>query len=453
MDRLFGTDGIRGTPGEYPLTDGMLFKLGKAAAHHLLSQKKLSGERVKILIGKDTRLSCQRIETILSSAIVSYGIDVFLTGVIPTPGLAFLTKDFKADMGVMISASHNKPEENGIKFFSRLGHKLSEEEELRIEEFIFSYLINFDLPTYKTSAISQIEDGQRKYINFLKSTTPQLNLKGFRVILDCAHGAVSNIAPSAFKELGAEVISINNEPNGININLNCGALYPQNMAELVTNYKADIGFSFDGDGDRLIMADEKGNILDGDYIMAIIGSYLLKKNSLPKQTIVTTVMSNYGLDEAIKNAGGRLIRTEVGDRYVAEACLRNNVSFGGEQAGHIIFLDYSTTGDALLGALQMLRVIKETNKRLSELAQCIRKFPQAIINIRVKEKRAFDSIPEVWEAINRAKSKLDGNGRLLVRYSGTESVCRIMVEGENQEFIEEIGISIARVIEEEIGWK
>ena len=456
MDRLFGTDGIRGIPGEYPLTDGMVFKIGKAVAHFLLCQR--CPERVndgypKVIVGKDTRLSGQRIEVVLNSAVTSYGIDVLLAGIIPTPGLAFLTKELKADIGVMISASHNRAEENGIKFFSNSGYKLSQFQEERLEEFMFSYPLDSDLSLYNSGSVSSIEDGQKRYIDFLKSLIPHLDLNGFKIITDCAYGTVSNIASMVFKGLGAEVISINDEPNGVNINLNCGALHPQNLVKLVTKYKADIGFSFDGDGDRLILADENGTILDGDYIMAIIGRYLLEKNKLPKRTVVTTVMSNYGLQKAIEDVGGRLIRTDVGDRYVVEECLKNNLSFGGEQSGHIIFLDHSTTCDALLTSLQLLKVMEETGKQLSELALCMRKSPQVLINVKVKKKKPFESLPRVSEVISHSKSRLNEKGRLLVRYSGTELVARIMVEGENQDFIQEIGSSIAGVIEEEIGYE
>lgn len=454
MDRLFGTDGIRGMPGEYPLTDGMIFKIGKASAHLLLSQKnrkKATDGHLKIIVGKDTRSSGQRIEVVLGSGISSYGVDVLLAGVIPTPGLAFLTRELEADMGVMVSASHNRAEENGIKFFSGSGYKLSKTQEDRIEELVFNYPFDFDLSSYNSGFVSQVEDGVKKYIDFLKLSAPRLGLNGFKIIIDCAYGAVSDIAPLVFEELGAEVISINNQPDGANINLNSGTLHPKNMAGLVTEYKADIGFSFDGDGDRLILADEKGTILDGDYIMAIIGRHLIEKNKLPRRTIVTTVMSNYGLQKAIEDVGGRLIRTKVGDRYVVEACLKNNLSFGGEQAGHIVFLDYFTTGDALITSLQVLKVVKETGKRLSELSQCMCKLPQVLINVKVKEKKPFESVPQVSKAISRSKSRLDKNGRLLVRYSGTESVARIMVEGEDQDFIEEIGSSLAGVIEQAIG--
>ena len=454
MDRLFGTDGIRGIPGEYPLTDGMLFKLAKAVAYLLLSQKnqrETAGKKPKIVIGKDTRSSGQRMEVVFLNGISSYGVDVLLAGIIPTAGLAFLTKELRADMGVMISASHNRAEENGIKFFSGSGHKLPRPQEDRIEELTFTNLRDSELSSRECGAICRIEDAQKRYINFVKSAVSRLNLAGFKIVLDCAYGALSDIAPLVFKDLGAEVLSVNDRPNGMNINLNCGALHPENTASLVISHKADAGFCFDGDADRLILVDKKGNILDGDYLMAIIGSYMLGKNKLPKRTLVTTVMSNCGLQRAIEDAGGRVISTEVGDRSVVEECLKNNLSFGGEQSGHIVFLEHSTTGDALLSALQILKVMKDTAKPLSELSQCMRKSPQVLINIKVKEKKPIASMPRLSEVISRSQSRLEGNGRLLVRYSGTESVARVMVEGENRNLIESIGNSIAAVIEEDNG--
>lgn len=472
MDRLFGTDGIRGIPGEYPLTDGMLFKLAKAVAYLLLSEKnqrETSGKRPKIVVGKDTRLSGQRMEVVFLNGISSYGVDVLLAGIIPTAGLAFLTKELKADMGVMLSASHNRAEENGIKFFSATGYKLPQSQEDRIEELIFTppfleerdslhkgrtgftNLADSSMSSRDCGAICRIEDAQRRYIDFIKSVASHLHLGGFKIVIDCAYGALSEAAPLVFKELGAEVLSINDQPNGMNINLDCGALHPESIAKLVASHKADAGFCFDGDGDRLIIVDKKGNILDGDYIMAIIGGYLLEKNKLPKRTVVTTVMSNYGLQKAIEDAGGRLISTDVGDRCVVEECLKNNLSFGGEQSGHIVFLDHSTTGDALISALQILKVMKESGKQLSELSQCMRKLPQVLINIKVKEKKPLAAMPRVSEVISRSQSRLEGNGRLLVRYSGTESVARVMVEGENKNFIESIGNSVAAAITAEIG--
>jgi len=451
MQRLFGTDGIRGIPGEYPLTDEIIFKIGKACADFLSCQKGIINHQLKIVIGKDTRLSGEKIEKILAKSISSCGAKVILVGIIPTPGLSFLVRNLKADMGLMISASHNQAKDNGIKFFSNSGYKISKTYEEKIEELISGYLSDFDLPLHRSSYISQIEDGKKRYMDFLKSLIPKLDLKGFKIIVDCAYGAVSDIAPLVFKDLGADVISINDQPNGMNINSNCGALYPEDLAKLVTKQNADIGLSFDGDGDRIILSDEKGNVLDGDYIMSIIGLHLLKKNLLPKNTIVTTAMSNYGLKEAIEDAGGKIIYTDVGDRNVTEVLSKNNLNFGGEQSGHIIFLNHSPTPDALITCLEILKVMQETDKRLSELSNCMRKFPQVLINVRVKEKKPLEYIPQVQERISNYEFQLNGNGRLLVRYSGTEPVARIMVEGRDKNLIEDIAESIAGVIQDTLG--
>jgi phosphoglucosamine mutase len=452
MTKLFGTDGIRGTPGEYPLTDEMIYKIGKASANLLHYQKGVTNGQLKVIIGKDTRLSCQKIEDILVSAISSCGVEVVLAGTISTPGLAFLTKRFKALMGIMISASHNKATDNGIKFFSSTGHKLPQSQEKLIEKVVFSELIELDvLSLNSASAVLQIEEAQRIYVDFLKSRARHLDLKGLKIVVDCAYGALSDIAPLVFQELGAQVYPVNNQPNGENINLNCGALHPENMARLVAKYNADIGFSYDGDGDRVIMSDEEGNLLDGDYIMAIVGLHLMQRNLLPKNTLVTTVMSNYGLHEAIAKAGGVIIQTDVGDRNVAEALIENNLLMGGEQSGHVIFLNHSTTGDAIIVCLEILKVMKETGKKLSELGQCMYKCPQVLINVKVKEKKPFEQIPAVQERISLSNSRLNGNGRLLLRYSGTEPVARVMVEGRNKALIEEIANSLAEEIRQEIG--
>jgi len=452
MKKLFGTDGIRGTPGEYPLTDAVISKIGKACANILYCERGTTNHYLKIVIGKDTRLSCETIEKILSHSISSCGVEVILAGTVPTPGLAFLTRKLKADMGIMISASHNQAKDNGIKFFSNSGYKLTLSQEEKIERLVFNGLIELDaLPFNSVASVSQLKDGQRIYIDFLKAHFPDLGLKGLKIVLDCAYGATSNIAPLLFKELGAQVHSLNDRPNGANINLNCGALYPQNLAKIVSQYNADIGFSYDGDGDRVILSDEKGNILDGDHIMAIIGIDLLQRKQLPDNTIVTTTMSNFGFREAIENAGGRLIQTDVGDRNVAEALIKNNLLLGGEQSGHIIFLNRSSTGDALITSLEILKVMKETNKKLSELSQCMRKLPQVLVNVRVKEKKPFEYIPCIQERISHSESRLNGNGRLLVRYSGTEPVARIMVEGQDEALIKDIADSLAAQIKQELG--
>lgn len=453
MAKLFGTDGIRGTPGEYPLTEAIIFKIGKACANISYRLNGATNLHHTIIIGKDTRLSGEKIEKILANGIASCGVNVLLAGIIPTPGLAFLTRHFKADIGIMISASHNQAKDNGVKFFSKAGYKLSLKNEELIEKLIFSNIVELDaLPVNQPGLVSQVKDSQKLYIDFLKSSAKDLELKGLKIVIDCAYGAFSRIAPVIFKELGAEVYSTNDQPNGANINLSCGALYPENMAKLVTRYKADIGFAYDGDGDRVILSDEKGNILDGDYIMAIIGLHLLKRDKLPRNTLVTTVMSNYGLQEVVENAGGRLIQTEVGDRYVTEELLKSNLILGGEQSGHIVFLNQSTTGDAMITCLEILKVIKEAKNELSQLAQCMRKYPQVLINVKVKEKKPFEHIPEVQERISLSNSRLTGNGRLLVRYSGTEPVARIMVEGRDEDLITDIAHSLAEQIRQEIGY-
>ena len=450
IESLFGTDGIRGTPGKYPLTDGMLFKIGRSAAKLLLHRRQgITTPQAKVIIGKDTRLSCYKLETVLASGIISCGVDVLLSGVIPTPGLAFLTPDSNADMGLMISASHNRPEDNGIKFFSDSGYKLSESEEEWMENIIFNNIINSNgIIKYKSGSITQVKNAQERYIAFLKASAPKLNLKGLKIIVDCGHGATSYFAPQLFRELGAKVISIGDEPNGKNINLGCGVLYPEIMASTVTKNNANIGLAFDGDGDRLILSDEQGKIIDGDYIMAIIGIQLLEQNRLPKKTLVGTVMSNWGLEQAIGNAGGRLIRTAVGDKYILETMRRQGLVFGGEQSGHIIFLEHATTGDALLTALQMLKIMKDTDKKISQLSQCMCKLPQLLINVKVKGKRPFDSVSRISQAISDSNNRLKGNGRLLVRYSGTESVARVMVEGKDHALIEEIANYVATAIRE-----
>lgn len=452
-DRLFGTDGIRGTPGEYPLSDGMLFKIGKGCAKVLLHNRGPNYQyQPKIVIGNDTRISCYQIEAILASGITSCGVDVLLAGIIPTPGLAYLAKFYEADMGLMISASHNRPEDNGIKFFSHSGHKLSESEEELMENIIFNCLINFNGQiTNKIGFIHRIEDGQEKYFDFLKSSIPDLDLRGFKIVVDCGNGAVSHIAPGLFRDIGAQVFSVGDKPNGANINVGYGVLHPETLSEIVTRQGADIGFAFDGDGDRLILSDEKGNILDGDYIMAITGIHMLKQDRLPKNTIVATVMSNWGLEEAIQTAGGRLIRTPVGDKYILEAMRKQELVLGGEQSGHVIFLEHSTTGDAMITALQILKVMKQTNKRLSRLSQCMTKLPQVLVNVEVKQKMPFDSVSRISEAISHSNNRLEGNGRLLVRYSGTEPVARIMVEGKNRQLIEEIANLVAGAIKENLG--
>ncbi|MCM8774293.1 MAG: phosphoglucosamine mutase [Candidatus Omnitrophica bacterium] len=446
---LFGTDGIRGTPGEYPLTQGMISKIGYSVARFIAYRK---GEfKGKVVIGKDTRLSGDWIETIFVDSLTSYGIDVFLTGTITTPGLAFFTRELKADLGVMISASHNKATENGIKFFNHLGQKLSSQDEKWIEGVIFTHLIhNYDLSNDRKGDVYKLGEDILRYMVFLKSTIGKVTLDNLVVCLDCANGSTSFFAKDLFTQLNAKVYPLHDTPSGEKINVG-GAVAPNSLRDLVLAKEADVGFAFDGDGDRVIAIDEKGNILDGDYILAIVGINFLKNNSLPNNTIVGTVMSNLGLKIAIEKHGGRVILTKVGDKYVLEEIIKNGLKLGGEQSGHIVFLDYLPTPDGMLTALQILKVMKESGKPLSELASCMEKFPQILVNVRVKDKVPFSSIQGFEEVLSHYESKLGSNGRILVRYSGTEPLARIMVEGSQQREIEDIANSLAEFIKKEIG--
>jgi len=450
-DKIFGTDGIRGTPGKYPLNHRTLAKIAKALTQYILKNR---GNKTipRIILGRDTRLSGTQIESSLGQVFSSYGIDVSLIGIITTPGLSYLVKEFKADIGIMISASHNKAEDNGIKFFNAQGQKLSAKEEEKIEE-IFKDKECKDLSNFaqmRKGKISFVNNAQTKYMKFLISTVKGLNLKGIRVALDCASGSASPFAKKMFKQLKAKVNAIHDTIQGENINVG-GAMAPQLLKQLVLKKHANLGIALDGDGDRGILIDEKGNILDGDYILAIMAYYLIKKQKLLKDTIVTTVMSNYGLRSFLDNIGVKSIITKVGDKHVLEALLEHNLNLGGEQSGHIIFLDHSPTPDGLLTALQMLKVMQETQICASELAQCITKFPQILVNIKVKERKPFEDMPIVSERLKYFNSELRDEGRILLRYSGTESLARVMVEGRDKKVIENIANSLAEQIRQEVG--
>lgn len=448
---LFGTDGIRGTPGVYPLTDGMIYKIGRSAAHLIYYQKR-KDTSPKVIIAKDTRISGNKIEAILAEAITFHGIDVYLAGIIPTPGLSYLVSELNANMGIMISASHNKPTENGLKFFLAGGYKISPKAEEFMEEIIFSNLIRTSNGSllYKKAKTYPLEDAELIYAKFLTSTLGYSAAEGIKVSVDCAWGATASIAKKVFKKLRTKASFIHDLPKGENIN-GGGAVNPGSLRELVLDTSSDIGLAFDGDGDRVILIDHKGNILDGDHILAITSLHLLRNNSLPRNTLVTTVMSNYGLKLAVENAGGKIIFTKVGDKYVLEALLANNLILGGEQSGHIIFLNYSPSPDGLLTALQILKILEETNIPLNELAKCLEKLPQVLVNVKVKTKVPFESVPPIYEAITYYSHKLRERGRLLVRYSGTEDIARIMVEGKDNNLIEDIACSLAGIIQEEIG--
>ena len=449
MGKLFGTDGVRGVANEEPMTPETVVKLGRAAAYLF----KTKAGRHKIVIGKDTRLHGYMLECALTSGICSMGVDVLLVGPLPTPGIAFITRSVRADAGIVISASHNPFEDNGIKFFSGEGLKLPDEMERRIELLIASGEIDRIRPrAAELGKAYRINDAAGRYIEFAKGTVPKgVAFHGLKVVVDCAHGATYKVAPAIFRELGATVIPLNIQPNGVNINDGCGSLYPEVVSEAVLKHKADVGVSHDGDGDRAILVDETGAVLDGDHLLAILALDLKSRGVLRSDTVVGTVMSNVGLDLCLKEAGIAVVRAPVGDRYVLEEMLRHGVNLGGEQSGHIVFLDHNTTGDGVVTALQLLALMAKHQKPLSQLRRCMTAVPQVLVNVRVAEKQDFESLPAVQAAIANAEAQLDGGGRVLVRYSGTEPVARVMVEGRDAEQVERLARSIARAVEKELG--
>jgi len=447
--RLFGTDGVRGIANVHPMTTEMAMQIGRAAAYIFKHQDR----RSRIVIGKDTRLSGYMIENALAAGICSMGVDVLLVGPLPTPGIAFITASMRADAGVVISASHNPYQDNGIKFFARDGFKLPDEMELRIEDLIFSDRIDSLRPTAgAVGKAFRVDDAVGRYIVFLKNTFPRaLDLTGLKIVLDCAHGAAYKVAPAVLEELGAEVIPYGVKPNGTNINAGFGSTHPEVIAAAVREHGADLGFALDGDADRCIFVDEHGREVDGDHIMAICGRHLLAKGELPEKTVVATVMSNMGLDISLRQVGGRVVKTAVGDRYVVEEMRRGGYSFGGEQSGHMIFLDHNTTGDGMISALQVLAVLQETGKPLSELAAVMTSLPQVLVNVRVRERRNMDELPGVGRLIASVEERLGDNGRVLIRYSGTEPLLRIMLEGQDQGEITAMAEEIAAAVRDSIG--
>ena len=451
MKKLFGTDGVRGVANVYPMTTEMAMQIGRAAAYIFKNGRR----RHRIVIGKDTRLSGYMIENALSAGICSMGVDVLLVGPLPTPGIANITSSMRADAGVVISASHNPFQDNGIKFFSSDGFKLPDEMELRIEELIFSKKIDSLRPiATEVGKAYRIDDAVGRYVVFLKSTFPKdLDLTGVRIVLDCANGAAYKVAPSVLEELGAEVIALGVKPNGTNINAGCGSLHPEVISEAVKEHRADLGIALDGDADRVIFVDEFGNEVGGDHIMAICAIDLLKQKKLRKNTVVATVMSNMGLDIAVKKAGGKVIKTVVGDRYVVEEMLKGGYTLGGEQSGHMIFLDHNTTGDGILTALQVLAVMRRDNKSLAELAEVMIPLPQVLVNVRVTEKQDIMTIPEIAGLVREIEEKVRDEGRILIRYSGTEPLLRIMIEGQDKYQITNWAKEIAELVEKKIGGK
>lgn len=447
--KLFGTDGIRGVANQDPVTVEMALRVGQAAA---VAFKK-DTHRHKIVIGKDTRLSGYMLETALAAGISSMGVDVLLVGPLPTPGIAFVTSSMRADAGIVISASHNSFEDNGIKFFAADGFKLPDEKEAEIERLIFSADLQKHLAgSTEVGKAYKIADARGRYVQFLKNALPrERTLEGMKIVLDCANGATYRIAPQVLEELGAEVIPLCVNPNGKNINRNCGALHPELAAKAVVENKADVGITLDGDGDRVIFVDEKGEVVDGDEIMAIVALNLMKSGRLAKNTLVTTVMSNLGLDLAIQGAGGRIEKTNVGDRYVVERMREGGYNVGGEQSGHLVFLDWATTGDGTCSALQVLSIMLETGKPLSELKKCMTRLPQVLANSLVKEKRPLEAMPTVIARIKDIEAQLAGKGRVLVRYSGTENKIRVMLEGEDEAAIKAWADEVIALVQTEIG--
>jgi phosphoglucosamine mutase len=449
MKKLFGTDGVRGVANQDPMTSEMALKIGRAAAHVFRD----SARRHRIVIGKDTRLSGYMIESALTSGLCSMGMDVLLIGPVPTPGIAFLTRSLRADAGVVISASHNPYEDNGIKFFGRDGFKLPDETERQMEDLIFSGAVDSIRPTAaEIGKAFRIDDAIGRYNEFVKSSIPRgLDLSGLRIVVDSANGAAYKIGPRILIELGADAISLYDQPNGMNINHGCGSLHPDVISRAVVANGAHLGIAFDGDADRVIFCDEKGAVVDGDAVMAICALHMMREGRLRQNTLVATVMSNLGLELAMRQAGGRLLRSAVGDRYVMEKMISGGYNLGGEQSGHIIFLDHNTTGDGIISALQVLSIMKQSGKALSELAACLKTYPQVLVNVRVKERRDLTSIPEIAKRMIEIEKKLDGTGRILVRYSGTEPKVRVMIEGEDQSEIKALAEDLAGIIREKLG--
>jgi len=435
MKKLFGTDGIRGKANTYPITPEIALQLGKAIG--LYYEAKGHGTGSSIVIGKDTRLSGYMLETALTSGLVSMGMDVMAVGPMPTPAIAHLIKSFGASGGIMITASHNPYDDNGIKLFGPDGYKLPDETELNIEKIMFDGEINSShIKTRQLGKAYRIDDARGRYIEFAKSSIKSTSLKGFKIVLDCANGAAYCIAPWIFKELGAEVIKVGVEPNGVNINKNCGATCPENISGLVRQHKADVGICLDGDADRVIMLDSYGTVVNGDRLLAMCAIDYKDRGKLNNNTLVTTIMSNLGLIHAMKREGIHVETTGVGDRYVIERMRSGGYNIGGEQSGHVIFMDYVTTGDGIISALHILRMMKRKQKNLAELANCMEEFPQILKNLIVKEKTPIEDVPELYSVIKECEAQLGEDGRVLVRYSGTEHLLRIMVEARDYEVAE-----------------
>ncbi len=449
MGKLFGTDGIRGEANRHPMSAEISFAVGRAVAY--LFRK--NGHRARVIIGKDTRISGYMLESSLEAGITSMGGHPYLVGVLPTPGIAFVTQSMRADAGLVISASHNPYQDNGIKIFAGNGFKLTDKEESRIEDLILGDELAQFLPTANgIGKAFRIADVHGRYIVFLKNSFPRdLSMEGMKIVLDTANGATYRIAPDAFAELGADVKVIHNNPNGTNINEKCGSQHTQDLRKKVLESGAALGLAFDGDGDRLIALDEKGTELTGDQMLIICANMLKEEGKLKNNLLVTTVMSNLGLRVACKRLGLNHHESQVGDRYVIEDMLRMGSNVGGEDAGHMIFLDHHTTGDGIIAAMQLISAMVRSGKPLSELASIMDVFPQKLINVNVQHKPDIDSIPRLTDAIRQTESELGEEGRVLVRYSGTQNMCRVMVEGPSEAATDRHCRQLADIVKNEIG--
>jgi phosphoglucosamine mutase len=454
--KIFGTDGVRGVANVEPVTAETALKLGRAAAHvftQLNPRTIPEGARPKIVLGKDTRLSGYMLENALVAGITSLGVDVLIIGPLPTPGVAYITRALRADAGIVLSASHNSYEDNGIKFFRHDGYKLDDQVEQKIEQLVFAGKVDSIRPTAgQIGRAARIDDALGRYVEFAKASFSRgMSLEEMRVAVDVANGAAYKSTPCVLRELGADVIIAHNEPNGMNINAQCGSTHPQEIQRLVKENGADVGITHDGDADRVLLCDENGEIVDGDEILAIASVDLLRAGRLEQNTLVATVMSNFGLDETLAAHGGKVVRTKVGDRYVIEEMVARKLNLGGEQSGHIIFRDFTTTGDGIISALQILRIMHKTGQPLSKLKTCLKKYPQAQRNLVVKAKPPIEELREVVKLRDEVERELAGQGRVLLRYSGTEPQIRLLIEGREFDKIDKQADRIANAIQNAIG--
>ncbi|MBS4167639.1 phosphoglucosamine mutase [Parachlamydia sp. AcF125] len=449
VGKIFGTDGVRGKANRFPMTVEIALALGRAAGKIFRSH---DGKH-RVVIGKDTRLSCYMFENALISGLCSMGVDTLMVGPLPTPGVAFITRAYRADAGIVISASHNAYYDNGIKFFSSEGFKLPDTWEKQMEELVAANNFDDSLPADNDIGKNfKVTDADGRYIEFAKATFPRrLSLKNLTIALDCANGAGYKVAPLIFKELDAKVFVYGNTPDGLNINLQCGSLYPETIQKAVIEHRADVGIALDGDADRVIMVDENAQIIDGDTILAICAKDMQRTGMLRGNKVVSTVMSNFGLVKAMEELGIEVIQSQVGDRYVIQDMLEHDANLGGEQSGHLIFLDHNTTGDGLVCALQVMRIMIETDSKLSDLAAIVKKYPQVCLNVKVNAKPLLETLPSVTQKVTEVEEILGNSGRVLVRYSGTENICRVMVEGPKLQQVQQLANHIADEVRKQIG--